>query len=83
LQAAKPIKNSIKKNVAFIAIKIKQVRTWIPPGHEKGGEIAVLDLPPDYLENISIFLLTSTMRHPKNYSKNFGQTTEQLIYVFG
>jgi subtilisin family serine protease len=28
-------------------------------------------------------LLTSTMRHPKNYSKNFGQTTAQLIFVLG
>ena len=28
------------------------------------------------------YLLTSTMRHPKKFSKNFGQITFQWIYVF-
>jgi hypothetical protein len=55
------------------------------PARDSGESVIILILPKNKL---CCFVpvkahLTSTMRHPKNYSKNFGQTTEQLIYVFG
>jgi hypothetical protein len=50
---------------------------------ETGDKVSFISVIQKLKELIYLNVLTSTMRHSKNYSKNFGQTTEQLIFVFG